>query len=47
MTRFRSSFVAAVRHRFVMIAIFCGALLIAGLFTLLPGRVMHAVIIIH
>src|SRR5579871_459549 len=27
-------------HRRVMIALFCGALVIAGLFTLLPGRVM-------
>ncbi len=27
-----------------MIAIFSGALVIAGLFTLLPGRIMHAVV---
>jgi len=27
-----------------MIALFVGALLIAGLFTLLPGRIMHAVL---
>jgi len=27
-----------------MIAIFTGALVVAGLFTLLPGRIMHAVI---
>jgi uncharacterized membrane protein len=26
-----------------MISIFVGALLIAGAFTLLPGRIMHAV----
>jgi uncharacterized membrane protein len=26
-----------------MISLFLGALLIAGLFTLLPGRIMHAV----
>jgi uncharacterized membrane protein len=30
-------------HRRVMILIFTGALVIAGLFTLLPGRIMHAV----
>ncbi|MCP1731003.1 putative membrane protein [Bradyrhizobium elkanii] len=27
-----------------MIGIFFGALLIAGLFTLMPGRIMHAVV---
>jgi uncharacterized membrane protein len=31
-------------HRRTMIGIFAGALVIAGLFTLLPGRIMHAVI---
>ena len=31
-------------HRRVMILIFSGALVIAGLFTLLPGRIMHAVV---
>jgi uncharacterized membrane protein len=31
-------------HRRVMIFIFSGALVIAGLFTLLPGRIMHAVL---
>jgi uncharacterized membrane protein len=31
-------------HRRAMIAIFSGALVVAGLFTLLPGRVMHAVV---
>jgi uncharacterized membrane protein len=31
-------------HRRIMILIFSGALVIAGLFTLLPGRIMHAVI---
>jgi uncharacterized membrane protein len=31
-------------HRRIMIMIFSGALVIAGLFTLLPGRIMHAVI---
>jgi uncharacterized membrane protein len=32
------------RHRWIMISLFCGALLIAGLFTLMPGRIMHAVV---
>jgi uncharacterized membrane protein len=31
-------------HRRIMISLFVGALLIAGLLTLLPGRVMHKVI---
>ena len=31
-------------HKFTMIGIFLGALVIAGLFTLVPGRVMHEVI---
>jgi uncharacterized membrane protein len=31
-------------HRRIMILIFCGALVIAGLFTLLPGRIMHSVV---
>ena len=30
-------------HRRIMIALFSGALVVAGLFTLLPGRIMHAV----
>ena len=30
-----------------MISIFSGALVIAGLFTLLPGRIMHAVVFGH
>jgi uncharacterized membrane protein len=30
-------------HRRIMISVFSGALVIAGLFTLLPGRIMHAV----
>ncbi|MFI4997438.1 MAG: DUF2306 domain-containing protein [Hyphomicrobiales bacterium] len=30
-------------HRNAMISIFLGALVIAGAFTLLPGRIMHAV----
>jgi uncharacterized membrane protein len=32
------------RHRRAMTAIFVGALVIAGLFTLAPGRIMHAVV---
>ena len=31
------------KHRTAMISIFVGALVIAGAFTFLPGRVMHAV----
>jgi uncharacterized membrane protein len=31
-------------HRRIMIMIFVGALIIAGLFTFLPGRIMHAVV---
>ena len=33
------------RHRNAMIAIYCGALLVAGAFTFVPGRIMHAVAI--
>jgi uncharacterized membrane protein len=33
-----------IDHRRAMISIFTGALVIAGLFTLLPGRLMHAVV---
>jgi uncharacterized membrane protein len=32
------------RHRRTMIGLFAGALIIAGLFTFMPGRVMHAVV---
>jgi uncharacterized membrane protein len=32
------------QHRSAMISIFVGALVIAGLFTLLPGRIIHAVV---
>jgi uncharacterized membrane protein len=32
-----------IQHRNAMLAIFAGALVIAGLFTFLPGRIMHAV----
>jgi uncharacterized membrane protein len=31
-------------HRRAMIGMFLGALVIAGLFTLLPGRIMHTVV---
>jgi uncharacterized membrane protein len=31
------------QHRWAMISIFVGALVLAGLFTLVPGRIMHAV----
>ena len=31
-------------HRRIMIFIFSGALVIAGLFTLIPGRIMHTVL---
>ena len=34
----------ARNHKIAMISIFAGALVIAGLFTLVPGRIMHAVI---
>ena len=32
------------RHRRAMLGLFFGALVIAGLFTFLPGRIMHAVV---
>jgi len=32
------------KHRRAMTGLFVGALLIAGAFTLLPGRIMHAVV---
>jgi uncharacterized membrane protein len=32
------------QHRRAMLGLFFGALVIAGLFTLVPGRLMHAVI---
>ena len=31
-------------HRRIMISLFAGALVIAGLFTLVPGRIMHKVV---
>ena len=36
-----------IDHRRIMIAVFSGALVIAGLFTLLPGRIMHTVVFGH
>jgi uncharacterized membrane protein len=32
-----------IQHRNAMLTMFAGALVIAGLFTFLPGRIMHAV----
>jgi uncharacterized membrane protein len=32
------------RHRLTMIGLFAGALVVAGLFTFVPGRIMHKVI---
>ncbi|MET0653396.1 MAG: DUF2306 domain-containing protein [Hyphomicrobiaceae bacterium] len=32
------------RHRNAMLALFLGALVIAGMFTFVPGRIMHAVV---
>jgi uncharacterized membrane protein len=32
------------QHRIAMLSLFFGALVIAGLFTLFPGRIMHAVV---
>src|SRR5271154_792982 len=34
---------AVERHRRTMIGLFAGALVIAGIFTFAPGRIMHAV----
>ena len=33
-------------HRRIMILLFTGALVVAGLFTLLPGRIMHVVVFV-
>ncbi len=33
-----------LRHRRAMIGLFVGALVIAGIFTFAPGRIMHAVV---
>ena len=35
------------RHRLAMISIFAGALVIAGIFTFYPGRIMYAVVFGH
>ena len=35
------------QHRLAMIFIFLGALVIAGIFTFYPGRIMHAVLFGH
>ena len=35
---------AIERHRRAMLRLFVGALVIAGVFTFLPGRIMHAVV---
>ena len=35
---------AVERHRRAMMGLFLGALAIAGVFTFLPGRIMHAVV---
>ncbi len=32
------------RHKRAMIGIFAGGLIVAGIFTFLPGRIMHAVV---
>jgi uncharacterized membrane protein len=36
---------AVDRHRRAMTAIFFGALVVAGLFTLVPGRILHKVVL--
>jgi uncharacterized membrane protein len=33
------------RHKWTMVFIFIGALVIAGAFTLVPGRIMHEVVL--
>ena len=32
------------RHRYAMMGLFAGALVVAGAFTLVPGRIMHRVL---
>jgi uncharacterized membrane protein len=32
------------KHQIAMVSLFTGALVVAGVFTLLPGRIMHAVV---
>jgi uncharacterized membrane protein len=36
---------AVRKHRNAMVSLFIGALVVAGAFTLLPGRIMHAVVL--
>jgi uncharacterized membrane protein len=36
--------IASPNHKRAMTGIFLGALIIAGLFTFLPGRIMHAIV---
>ena len=36
---------AVRQHRIAMVSIFIGALVVAGAFTFLPGRIMHAVVL--
>ena len=36
---------AVDKHRNKMVAIFVGAMMVAGAFTFLPGRIMHAVVL--
>jgi uncharacterized membrane protein len=31
-------------HKIAMLSIYAGALVLAGLFTLVPGRIMHSVL---
>jgi uncharacterized membrane protein len=38
---------AVTLHRNIMTGVFLGALVIAGLFTFYPGRIMHAVVFGH
>ena len=33
------------RHKIIMTSVFAGALVVAGLFTFVPGRIMHTVVL--
>jgi uncharacterized membrane protein len=35
---------AVAQHRRAMLGLFFGALVMAGIFTFMPGRIMHAVV---
>ncbi len=35
---------SVVAHKITMVSIFAGALVVAGIFTLVPGRIMHRVV---